>query len=193
MTMASAFFIRGPVQAHWQESHTDDSAERHAPVGAPASIPASSSTGCRDHDTCWRTTAQDATPMDQDFMQLLAAYRASGGLARTHELVGWLKRHHGIETQKLASWIVTGQIIHVPWQGNTWFPWFQFDGGGDQPHPTVSRLVMSMHREMDAWAIACWFVHPNHKLGGCAPLDCLTQYPAATLMMATRAGGSTPL
>ncbi len=132
---------------------------------------------------------------DTEFVALLAAYRSTGGLARTHEVVGLLRNDHDRpNTEQLARWIVTRQIISFDWQQQTWFPCFQFDRDTGRPHRVVADIVRALSTTLDDWQIACWFVRPQPWADGAVPAECLLCQPAVVLAAARACGptGSAP-
>ena len=134
-----------------------------------------------------REVPEDAdSNRDQDFIDFLAAYRDSGGLARTHELIGMFKRGDGGDTERLARWIVTRQVISIEWQDQTWFPWFQFDRDLGRPQSTVGQIIRELCSTLDDWEIARWFVQPNPWLDNGTPAENLKNRPA-DLLEAARA------
>lgn len=137
--------------------------------------------GARPHDV------QDVLPdRNQEFLELLAAYRISGGLARTHEVIATLRNRNGLTAEQLARWNVAHQIISIDWQDQTWFPWFQFDRESGLPRPQVGEVVQVLCSFLDNWQIACWFVLPNPGVDDPVPLDNL-DYPSVKVLAAAQA------
>lgn len=115
---------------------------------------------------------------DHAFVELLAAYRGSGGLARTYELIVALRSRSRPDTEQLARWIVTREIISFDWQGQKWFPWFQFDRESGRPCPLVGDIVHALCPVLDDWQMACWFVQPNVSIDNGVPAEELACQPA---------------
>lgn len=77
-----------------------------------------------DNGTGGTETRGDRSPADYYafsdrnlvFLELLAAYRVSGGLARAHEMMASLRSRNGLTTEQLAQWIVACQTISFDWQ-----------------------------------------------------------------------------
>ncbi|MEO8542020.1 MAG: hypothetical protein ABI434_00480 [Burkholderiaceae bacterium] len=134
----------------------------------------------------WHTACFTSSDKNQEFIDLLADYRDSGGLARTHELIGMFKRGGGGDTEQLAGWIVTGHVISIEWQNQTWFPWFQFDRDLGRPQLAVGQIYQELCSVMDDWEIARWFVLPNAWLDDSTPAQGLTTRPG-DLLCAARA------
>lgn len=121
---------------------------------------------------------------NQEFLELLSAYRGSGGLARTHEVMGPLRNRNVSPTEELARWIVARQIISFDWQDQTWFPWFQFDRESGRPRQPVGDIVQVLCSFLDDWQIACWFVRPNTAVDGRKPVDELARQSVKVLAAA---------
>lgn len=137
----------------------------------------------------WHNTQGATSERNQEFMALLDACRDSGGLARTHELMGMFKRGDGGDTAQLARWIVTRQVISIAWQDQTWFPWFQFDRGLGRPQSVVGQIASELCLSFDDWEIASWFVRPHPYLDNATPAETLTRQPADLLGAARASRG----
>lgn len=144
--------------------------------------PLENGTGNRIADS-WNKAA-GSSDRDQEFIDLLAAYRSSGGLARTNEVVGSFMRGNATDTEQLARWMVTRQIISIDWHDQTWFPWFQLDRESGQPRPLVGEIVRELSSELDHWEIASWFAQPNPWLNAFSPAESLASRSADVLAAA---------
>ena len=60
-----------------------------------------------------------AARSDQAFLALLAAYRASGGLARADEAATLLERR-GLDGGQLARWRTGRRVVAFDWQSHFW-------------------------------------------------------------------------
>jgi len=119
-----------------------------------------------------------------EFLELLAAYRGSGGLARSHEVLASMRNKNELTTEQLARWIVERQMISFDWQDQTWFPWFQFDREAGRPSPLIGEIVQVLCPFLDGWQVACWFVRPNAEVDHHVPLDEIGCQPLKVLAAA---------
>ena len=115
-----------------------------------------------------------AAGRDAQFVDLLNAYRRSGGLARADDVCASIQQH-GVPMTMLARWIAGRELLHFEWQGENWLPLFQFDGIGLQPRPAVGQVLAELADVMPAWQLAQWFVQPNSALAGLCPADALAK------------------
>ncbi len=130
-------------------------------VSPPARAPRAETS--EDQFASWRDTHDATSERDQEFLELLVAYRASGGLARTHEVIGSCKRRDGCDTGQLARWIVTRQIISIHWQNQTWIPWFQFDPILGQPRSPVGQIARELCSVLDELMTSTTAGMPNNQ------------------------------
>ncbi len=119
-----------------------------------------------------------------EFLELLAAYRDSGGLARTHEVLASMRSRNMLSIEHLARWMVERQMISFDWQDQTWFPWFQFDREAGRPSPLIGEIVQVLCPFLDGWQVASWFVRPNVEVDHQVPLDELGHQPLKVLAAA---------
>jgi hypothetical protein len=80
---------------------------------------------------------------DAEFLSMLCSYRHSGGLARSQEMASILASR-SVSIGTLARWVVEGEVIHLQWQDDTWFPMFQFGGPDPSPSAGVSRVLVEL-------------------------------------------------
>lgn len=116
------------------------------------------------------------TPENQrnhQFVDLLNAFRRSGGLARAPEVAARFKRQGISDVSPLASWLVQRQVISVEWQSKIWLPLFQFSPVGMALRTGLSSVLAELVVRYDEWALANWFAQPNAWLADCAPADVL--------------------
>lgn len=100
-----------------------------------------------------------------------AAFRATGGVASSDELVFRLRRHASQPISRLARWIVDRHVIGFEWQGHTLLPLFQFEPDTLTPRAGVTTLIRELVPALSDWEIAVWFAQPNVWLDGQAPAD----------------------
>ena len=129
-------------------------------------------------------SAAIARPADDRFVELLKAYRVSGGLARADEVVAQLDRDGHAGVAVLARRIVERRVICFEWQAQTWLPWFQFRRDDQGLEPAVAAVLAELAAVYDGWEIADWFARPNSALDGFAPVDALTCGAGAVLQAA---------
>lgn len=108
---------------------------------------------------------------DSEFVELLAAYRASGGIARASELVA-AHQDDAPRRQALVDVLVTsGHVVHFGWAGQCWLPVFQFNRPGLKLRPALPRVIDALSPALDAWGVALWFARPNPWLADARPAD----------------------
>ena len=120
----------------------------------------------------------------QQFMDLLAAYRPSGGLARADDLLNIFKSRGGPDVSCLARWLVDRKVIGIEWQGATWLPLFQFNRSDMEPRADLAAVLEELNPVFDAWELAQWFSRPNPSLAGRSPLEELNCNPASIVAAA---------
>jgi hypothetical protein len=116
---------------------------------------------------------------------MLCSYRRSGGLARSQEMASILASR-SVSIGTLARWVVEGQVIHLQWQDDTWFPIFQFGGPDLSPSAGVRRVLTELRGVLDPWDTAHWFVCPSGALSGRIPADVMEVDPDLVLHAARR-------
>jgi hypothetical protein len=62
-----------------------------------------------------------------------------------------------------SDWKERGLIFGVIWDGNEYFPRYQFDASY-QPLPIISEILEAFGTEADTWDIAAWFHYPNGRI-----------------------------
>jgi hypothetical protein len=122
---------------------------------------------------------------DAEFLSMLCSYRRSGGLARSQEMASILASR-SVSIGTLARWVVEGEVIHLQWQDDTWFPIFQFGGPDLSPSAGVRRVLMELRGVLDPWDTAHWFVCPSAALSGRIPADAMEVDPDLVLHAARR-------
>ena len=126
-------------------------------------------------------SAAIARAADDRFVELLKAYRVSGGLARADEVVAQLDRDGHAGVALLARRIVERRVICFEWQAQTWLPWFQFADPQQVPEPSLGAVLAELATVYDGWELAHWFVRPNSALAERRPVEALVRDPAGVL------------
>lgn len=95
---------------------------------------------------------------DALFVDMLRAYRRSGGLAREAEVLG-----RAAECRS-PGWRVGSTrdtIICFEWEQRFWLPWFQFDPADMSLRPGPARVIAELSPILDGWGLASWFARPG--------------------------------
>ncbi len=121
---------------------------------------------------------------DHQFVEMLNAYRHSGGLARAEELVAMLQGRSDGGVSTLARWIVDRSVICFDWQAQLWVPLFQFEGPAMTLGPHLGAVFAELRGVFDPWQLARWFVLPNESLNGRSPVDVLRRRPVDVIAAA---------
>lgn len=159
---------------HWQarSGRCDGIASPFAPALAVAALEA-------DDDA-------DFSPGDRGFIALCAAYRASGGMARSTDVAHCLAGRGQGDSRSLEALIASGQVFSLEWRQARWLPMFQFQPQQPDVHQTIGLLLAELSPVMDGWQLAAWFVQANTWLAESRPLDLLASH-AALVLAAARA------
>ncbi|TDS83708.1 antitoxin Xre/MbcA/ParS toxin-binding domain-containing protein [Comamonas sp. JUb58] len=107
---------------------------------------------------------------DIRFLDLLAAYRVSGGLAPGSEIAA---RRPSSGLSALGRAIAAGEVIGLQWAGQHWLPVFQFERGDIRVRPPVRMLLAELAELLDEEERIHWFVQPNPWLDNASPLQLL--------------------
>ena len=91
---------------------------------------------------------------DDQFASMLEAYRDSGGIARTPEVLALFRRNYGPDHSTLAKWVASRQVLCFEWQAQAWFPWFQFDRRSLLPQPQLRPVLDELTPIYDPWQLA---------------------------------------
>ena len=118
---------------------------------------------------------------DHQFVAMLNAYRGSGGLGRTEEILKMLKQYEDGALTKLASWILKKKVICFEWRSQTWLPWFQFHHADMRPQPELAPVLAELTPVFDPLETANWFAQPNPWLAECLPANTLLVNPPGVL------------
>ena len=156
-----------------------------APPASPAFRPGPASTSLPGHG---RTPAPTEA-LDALFVDLLNAYRASGGLARLGEVLALTRAIPGHDVARLAAWILERRVMSFEWQGDLWLPLFQFNQSDMAPTQATLQVVQAMNPVLGPWALAAWFARAHTLLENRSPADALdTSFPDVM-----RAAGAEPV
>jgi len=123
---------------------------------------------------------------DQQFMDMLKAYRPSGGLLRAPNVAARCKPRSGTDVATLAAWMVHRQVVCVEWLSRIWLPVFQFHRADMSRLSGLDEVVSELVEVYDDWQLARWFSLPNQWLGHALPADRLAS-AAAEVLSAARA------
>ena len=86
----------------------------------------------------------------------------------------------------LASrWAQERKIFAVKYEGQFWYPRFQFQDG--EPLPTVGQVIQAYPAHANGWDFAYFFATPNANIGGRKPLELLKTDPERVLSLARAA------
>lgn len=110
---------------------------------------------------------------DRQFMQMLEAFRSTGGVAPVEEVGQLLQRHLAHHDNALLEWIAQRDVICFEWQDRRWIPWFQFNRHSLQPHRQLRPVLAELNAVYDPWELGNWFAMPNPWLADCLPVDLL--------------------
>ncbi len=121
---------------------------------------------------------EDEDARDALFVEMLRAYRRSGGLAREAEI---LDRTHACRSPGWRVDSVSGTIICFEWGQRFWLPWFQFDPADMSLRPGPARVIAELSPIFDGWALASWFAQPNLWIGNARPIDLIDECLAGVL------------
>jgi hypothetical protein len=81
-----------------------------------------------------------------------------------------------------SRWRKEKRIFSFRFEGQQWFPRFQFQDG--MPIEAVSRVIQVFPEHATGWELAYFFVTPNPNLGGRKPMDLLKQDPVRLISLA---------
>lgn len=127
-----------------------------------------------------RETSDDGTrewsspsTVDQQFIDMLDAFRPSGGLVPQAEVVQWLEKHRGPGAAQLQDWIGRRLVLCLHWQSQLWLPWFQFNRASCTPHVQLRTVLNELNAVHAPWEACRWFTLPNPWLGHRRPVNVL--------------------
>ena len=119
--------------------------------------------------------------MDVLFIQLLDAYRPSGGMARRSEVALYMGRRRQDSVVRLEHCLQHRLLVAIDWHSQTWLPMFQFVSSDGSLREEVSRPCAELSSVMDDWELASWFVQPQCALQHRPPLQLLNTQPGLVL------------
>lgn len=127
-----------------------------------------------------------SAPVDQQFLDMLKAYRPSGGLLRAPDVAARCSPRGGTDVPTLADWIVHRQVICFEWLSCIWLPVFQFQSADMCRQSGLEEVLSELAEGYDNWQIANWFSLPNQWLVDALPADRLAT-AAEDVLTAARA------
>ena len=123
--------------------------------------------------TSGTTVHESSRTLDQQFVVMLDAFRDTGGLARTTEVLTLLRTRHRHAHAVLAQWIEQRRVICFEWQARDWIPLFQFNCHDMAPHRQLQPVLAELNTAFDAWEVGNWFATPNAWLAEQLPVAAL--------------------
>lgn len=142
---------------------------------------------CRPQDVHCLTvesTMTNITPSGCGFVDLLEAFRASGGTAPGDIVARLLVEHRAGEAVSLARLVHSGQVFGFEWRASLWIPMFQFNA----IDLTIAAGPLVVRSQLpgiwSGWTVAMWFAMPNTRLKGRRPVDLMTSDFEAVLRAA---------
>ncbi|MGJ7497276.1 hypothetical protein ACSFA8_19630 [Variovorax sp. RT4R15] len=109
----------------------------------------------------------------RQYREMENAFRASGGIVSSDEVVTLLIRHTDQPISQLARWIVDHDVLSFRWESRTMLPLFQFDLSSMTIRPSVTAVIGELVPALGDWDVSIWFAHSNAWLAGTAPVDVL--------------------
>ena len=110
---------------------------------------------------------------NRQFIELLNAFRLSGGLARAAEVAARFQMHGVHEASPLAGWINNREVVSFEWQSRLWLPLFQFNPVGLTLRTGLRGVLAELRGVYDDWELATWFAQANPWLADRTPADML--------------------
>jgi hypothetical protein len=105
---------------------------------------------------------------DLAFVEMLRAFRSSGGLARAQDIQD-RARCGGVISPSVCG----ERPISFEWKGQLWLPRFQFGPEGFKVRPEPASVMRELATVFDGWDMANWFSQPNLWLADARPVDLL--------------------
>jgi hypothetical protein len=124
---------------------------------------------------------QSATdqPNGRTFIELLTAFRDSGGTAPGEVVGRLLAEYQCAKIESLATLVAQKRVFSFEWRRCRWFPMFQFELSDWSLKSGPYQVCRTLPQESSSWTIAVWFASPNQQLAGQAPANMLeTNLPA---------------
>ena len=109
----------------------------------------------------------------RDFIALLEAFRATGGLAPGEIVSRLLEERQAGDAVSLAKLIHAGQALGFEWRASLWLPMFQFDADSLMLKPGPQRVRRELPSSWSGRTLVFWFAAANARLDGRSPVDML--------------------
>ena len=81
-----------------------------------------------------------------------------------------------------SRWAAEKRIFSVRFEGQLWFPRFQFQDGN--PIPAVAEVIAKFPEHVTGWELAYFFVIPNPNIAGRKPMELLSSDPSRLASLA---------
>jgi hypothetical protein len=81
-----------------------------------------------------------------------------------------------------SRWAKEKKVFAIEFQGQKWFPRFQFQDG--RPIPAVSQVLKVFPEHASGWELAYFFTTPNANISGRRPVDILKEDPSRLVSLA---------
>ncbi|MDR3370946.1 hypothetical protein [Rhodoferax sp.] len=120
------------------------------------------------------------------FVNLLNAFRESGGLARASEVASQFQRRSERDISVLGGWLIKRQVIGLEWHSKLWMPLFQFNPSDMSLRAGLAGILAELVVVYNDWDLAGWFAKPNAWLSDGLPADALA-VAAPQVLWAARA------
>jgi hypothetical protein len=108
---------------------------------------------------------------DAQFVEMLRAFRRSGGLVRADVL--------DRAQTRCAQWpgvdTIGSTMIWFEWSTRLWLPWFQFDPADLSLRPGPAAIIAELSPVFDGWDMAIWFARPNLWIADARPIDLIDE------------------
>ena len=134
----------------------------------------------RDRSGVGPTSGQGEADRDEDeqqrnrrFVNLLDAFRESGGLARADEVASQFQRRSEQHISVFGGWLIKRQAIGFEWNSKLWMPLFQFNHADMSLRAGLAGILAELVVVCNHWDVASWFVTPNPWLSDGQPVDAL--------------------
>ena len=83
-----------------------------------------------------------------------------------------------------SQWQREGKIFSVKFEGQQWFPRFQFQSGS--PAPVIAKVIGSFQEHATGWNLAFFFANPNPYIQGHKPFELIRSNPDRVASLAER-------
>jgi hypothetical protein len=147
----------------------------------------------RDWSSLGPTSGQSEADRDEEeqqrnmrFVNLLNAFRESGGLARANEVASQFQRRSAQDISVLGGLLLKRQAIAFEWHSKLWMPLFQFNPSDMSLRAGLADILAELVVVYNDWDLASWFAKPNPWLSEGLPADTLA-VAAPQVLWAARA------